>query len=155
MSTFQKAAERARKMGDTDGSPSNESVSSGIGAQMTIARDLQKDSDGTAITSEIAQEDLKDYLGGLMVLPREAYNEVARMHNQEAVEIGHLSQIVFMVHGGSSMDEGGNLIHKQEWVYTIRSDRQSLRAGERGRSRSVDSVESSRLSSLPPTMSYG
>jgi len=154
-STFQAAKERmdkyekaAQAIADSLGS-SNESVSSGIGAQMRIARNLQRDPDGTATTSEIAQEGMEDALGGPIVLPRDVFNEAARMHNKEAV--GHSSQMVSTVHRGSSVDEEGNQVYKQPRVYTIPSTQRSGRQ----RSRSLDSQGSSRLSSPPPTTDYG
>jgi len=62
--TFQKALERAKNAESSMQSGSEKSVSSGIGAQMKIARDLQdQDPDGTATTSEIAREELGEYLG--------------------------------------------------------------------------------------------
>jgi len=129
----------------------DESVSSGIGAQMIIARDLQDPDEVT--TSEPAGEDVNDCLGGPEILPRGVYNETARMHNQEAREIGHPSQIVSTVHGRSSVDEEGNLVYKQPKIYTIPDSTRSTRM--RVRSKSVDSQESSRLSSPPPITSYG
>jgi len=133
-STFQKAAERARKMEAIENSPSNESVSSGIGAQMRIARDLQRDPDGTATTSEIAQEPAEDCLGGPLVLPWEGFNETVRMHNQKAKDMGHLSQILSTVHGGGSLDEEGNRVYKQPRVYKIPSDSQQPESKTRQRS---------------------
>jgi len=66
-STFQKAKKRMEKaeaeFGTVPDVSANDSVSSGIGAQMIIARNLQRDSDGTATTSEIAREELGEYLG--------------------------------------------------------------------------------------------
>jgi len=100
--------------------------------------------------TESESEFESEALGGPMVLPRDVYNETARMHNEEARETGHLSQIVSTVHGGSSVDEEGNLVYKQLRVYTIPS---TPRMSARGRSRSVGSQESSRLASPPPTTS--
>jgi len=114
---------------------------------------LPTDPDETATTSKITREELGDYLGGPVVLPRDVFNETARMHNEEAREKGHPSQIVSTIHGGSSVDEEGNLVYKQPRVYPIPSDTQ--RSTRRQRSRSVDSQDSSRLSSPPPTMKYG
>ena len=79
------------------------------------------DPDGTATTSEIAREEFRENIGEALVLPREIYNEVARVHNQEAREIGHLSQQVSTVHGESSVDEERKLVFKQRKVYTIPS----------------------------------
>jgi len=62
--TFQKASERAKKAESSMESGSEKSVSSGIGAQMKIARDLQnQESDGTASTPDVAREELGDHLG--------------------------------------------------------------------------------------------
>jgi len=96
--------------------------SSHIGDLIERAGPLPTDPDGTATTSEIAREELGEYLGGPVVLAREVYNETARMHNEEARETGHQSQIVSTVHGGSSMDKKGELVYKQPRVYTIPSD---------------------------------
>jgi len=127
-----------KRMAKTASDTTTESVSSGIGAQMIKARELQEqDPDGKATTSEIAREELGDYLGGPVVLPREVYNKTARMHNDEAREKGHPSQIVLTVHSGSSVDEEGNLVYKQPRVYTIPSD------------------DGSALSSPPLTTNYG
>jgi hypothetical protein len=151
--TFKKAVARMRaeerKSAEKD-DHSTESVSSGIGAQIRIALGLE-DLDGTATTSEIVQKKFEDAMGGPVVLPRDVYNERARMHNQEAREIGHASQMVSTVYGGSSVDEEGNLVYKQPRVYTI------LDSSNRGRqrSRSLDSQGSSRLSSPLPMTSYG
>jgi len=76
-------------------------------------------------------------LGGPVVLPRDVYNEAARMHNKEAQEQGHLSQVVSTVHGRSSVDEDGNEVYKQPRVYMIPSD------------------DGSSLSSPTPTTNYG
>jgi len=145
--TFKKAVARMKAEEQKKSDCSIESISSGIGEQMKIARDLE-DSDGTATTSEIAQEGRKEYMGGQVVLPRDVFNEAVRMHNKEAVE--HPSQIVSTVHGGSSVDDEGNLVYKQPRVYTIPSTRSG-----RQRSRSLDSQGLSRLSSPPPTTDYG
>jgi len=149
--TFKKAVARMRAEERKSGEKADqitESVSSGIGEQMKIVRDLE-DPDGTATTSEIAQEGMEDALGGPVVLPRDVFNEAARMHNKEAV--GHPSQMVSTVHGGSSVDEDGNQVYKQPRVYTIPSTQRDGRQ----RSRSLDSQGSSRLSSPPPTTDYG
>jgi len=85
---------------------SDESVSSGIGAQMIIARDLQgQDPDGTATTSEIAREELGDYLGEVkpaaVTLTREQYDQ-------------------------ATCEEYGNRRSQQHSVHTISSDDSSL-----------------------------
>jgi hypothetical protein len=123
-STFQRAKERLdKKMADESGSPGpTEASSSHIGRQLEILGRAQPlDPEGTATTSEIAREGVEDALGGPVVLPREVFNEAARLHNQQAV--GHPSQMVSTVHGGSSVDEGGNMVYKQPRVYTIPSTR--------------------------------
>jgi hypothetical protein len=90
---------------------------------MTIARDLQQDPDGTATTSEIAEEGKEGR--GALVLPRDVFNDLARHHNQEAKNTDHESQLVSTVHGGSSVDEEGRLVYKQPRVHTIPSDTSS------------------------------
>jgi len=107
---------------------------------MEIARGLE-DPDGMATNSEIAHEleqlrndDEEEGQPPPVILPRGIYNEAARMHNQEAEEKGHSSQIVSTVHGGSSVDDEGNRVYKQPRVYTIASSRSG-----RQRSRSLDS----------------
>jgi len=148
--TFQKAKERLDKMMSEKAGQKDESdaSSSHIGAQLEKMGRGNLDLDGTATTSEIAQEGMEDALGGPVVLPRDVFNEAARMHNKEAV--GHPSQIVSTVHGGSSVDEEGNQVYKQPRVYTIPSTRSG-----RQRSRSLDSQGSTELSSPPPTTDYG
>jgi len=144
--TFKKAVARMRAEEGKKSSVASEE-SSHIGQQLEIQRALQ-DSEGTATTSEIAQEGMEDALGGPVVLPREVFNDAVRMHNKEAV--GHPRQMVSTVHGGSSVDEEGNQVYKQPRVYTI----PSMRSG-RQRSRSLDRQGSSELSSPPPTTNYG
>jgi len=151
--TFKKAVARMREEERKSAEGSIASTeSSHIGGLLDKTTGPLTDPDGTATTSEIAQEG-RNAMGEPMELPREIYNEAARMHNQEAREIGHPSQIVSTVHGGSSVDEEGNLVYKQPRVYTIPDSTRSART--RVRSRSVDSQESSRLSSPPPTTNYG
>jgi hypothetical protein len=134
-------AKAKENMQQREASPSPSAVtseSSHIGRQLDIQRALQ-DSEGTATTSEInmeGREEEGEQQGQALVLPREIFNEAARIHNQEAREEGHPSQIVSTVHGGSSVDDEGHLVYKQPRVYTIPSD------------------TGSPLSS-PPTTSYG
>jgi len=151
-STFQRAKERMDKaMAKPSRAVHTQATSSsGEGAQLEQMGRGAHDLDGTATTSEIAREGADDMMGGLVVLPREIYNEAVRMHNQEAREVGHDSQAVSTVHGGSSVDEKGNLVYEQPRIYMIPSSRSG-----RQRSSSLDSQESSRLLSPPPTTDYG
>jgi len=116
-----------------------ESVSSGIGAQMKIAWDLQ-DPDGTATTSEVAREDLGDYLGvqqKAVTLTREQFNQGVRIHNAEVRAEGHPSQVIEPIWGTAQViDEYGNRRSQQHAVHTISGN------------------DSSELSS-PPVTSYG
>jgi len=89
----------------------NDSVSSGIGAQMIIARGLQ-DLDGTATTSEIAREGVdeeKEQTVALdaVTLPREAFNRTIYENNNRATETGHLSQVMEPVLGTAPCDKFG------------------------------------------------
>jgi len=136
-STFQRAKERAKNYEKTSKAGTEES--SHIGDLLERPTE-----------SESGSEFESNALGGPMVLPRNVYNETVRMHNEKARETGHHSPILSTVHGGSSVDEDGNLVYKQPRVYTIPS---TPRMSARGRSRSVDSQKSSRLSSPPPTTS--
>jgi len=116
------------------------SESSGIGEQMTIARNLQ-DPDGTVTTSEIARGELEvgEYLGeeqlAAVTLTRQDFNRGVRIHNAEARAAGDLSQIMEPVLGPVPCDEYGNRFSQQHDVQTILSDDSSL--------------------SPPPTTSYG
>jgi len=76
-------------------------TSSGIGEVLDkhkeITGSLPTDPDGTATTSEIAREQLGDYLGvqqAAVTLTREQFNQGVRIHNAEAMAGGHLSQII-------------------------------------------------------------
>jgi len=95
------------------------------------------DPDGTAMTSEIAREELGDYLGKAQLvavtLTREQFNQGVRVHNAEVIAAGRLSQIMEPVLPVNT-DKDGNRREKVE-VYTIASDESSL--------------------SPPPTTSYG
>jgi len=125
-STFQKAKERMDKLlSETSAAGTNES--SHIGELIKHREGpLPTDPDGTAMTTKIAREELGDYLGGPVVLPRNVFNNTVRMQNDEAREKGHPSHLVSTVHSGSSMDEEGNLVYKQLRVYTIPSDGSEL-----------------------------
>jgi hypothetical protein len=89
-STFQKAKERLDKKMAEDSLSGSEAPTSGIREVLDRHNAIigRLDPDGTATTSDIAQEPADDGLGGPVVLPREVYNEAARMHNQEARERG-------------------------------------------------------------------
>jgi len=137
-STFQKAKERMeRMMQEISGPehsvsvPDGESVSSGIGAQMIIARDLQRDPDGTATTSEIAREELGEYLGqeqpAAVTVTREIFNQGVRIHNAEQRAAGHPSQVMELVLPQTApCDEVGIRKSQQYDVHIITSDDSSL-----------------------------
>jgi len=142
-STFQKAKDRLDKKMEEEaemakGSTPEESQtsSSGIGAQMEIARGLQ-DPDGTATTSEIAQEgrtERGEVQPAAVTLTREQYNQGVRIHNAEVRAEGHPSQVIEPIWGANDViDEYGN--RHTHAVHTIASDDSSL--------------------SPPPTTSYG
>jgi len=131
-----------KRMTEESASETSVTSSSHIGDQ--IDKYYAEYLDGTATTSEIArgvsEDEEKDPRGneserGALVLPRSVYNDLARYHNREAKDTGHVSQVVSTVHGGSSVDEEGNLVYKQPRVYTIPSDDSPL--------------------SSPPATSYG
>jgi len=98
---------------------------------------LPTDPDGTATTSEIAQEELGDYLGVQQVavtLTREQFNQGIRIHNAEVRAEGHPSQVIEPIWGTAEViDEYGNRCSHA--VHTISSDDSSL--------------------SPPPTTDYG
>jgi len=150
-STFQKAKDRLdKKMKEdeelarshsisTEKSENvSKSASSGIGAQMIIARDLQ-DPDGTATTSEIAREDLDESSGKVqqaaVTLTRQQFNQGVRIHNAEVRAAGHPSQQMEPVFGTAPCKEFGIRKSQQYDVHIISSDDSSL--------------------SPPPTTSYG
>jgi len=94
-------------------------------------RESTSPSEASAVSSSYIGDPLEEStapgpeaLGRPVVLPRDIFNEAVRIHNEEAREQGHLSQICPTVHGGSSVDEEGNLVYKQPRVYTIPSDTQ-------------------------------
>jgi len=93
--------------------------SSHIGQQLEMMGRNQLDPDETATTSEIDREEPGDCLGGPVVHPREVYNEMARMHNEEARDTEHSSELMSTVHGRSIVDEDGNSVYKQPRVYKI------------------------------------
>jgi len=104
-----------------------ESVSSGIGAQMKIARDVE-DPDGTATTSEIPREELGDDLEvqpAAVVLTREQFNQGVRIHNAEVRADGHPSQVIEPVWATAQVvDEHGN--RRLPTILMISSDDSSL-----------------------------
>jgi hypothetical protein len=55
-------------------------------------------------------------------LPREVFNAAVRIHNAEARETGHLSQVVEPVWGEAKVDEYGNRFSQEKKVYTISDD---------------------------------
>jgi len=103
-----------------------------------ITGPLPTDPDGTATTSEIAREELGDYLGvqpAAVTLTREQYNQGVRIHNAEVRAEGHPSQVIEPIWSENSViDEYGN--RRKHEVHTISSD------------------DGSSLSP-PPTTSYG
>jgi len=104
-----------------------ESVSSGIGAQMIIARDLPKDPDGTATTSEIAREGVDDegkqvVALDAMTVPREVFNRIIYDNNRKARETGHLSQVMKPVLGTAPCDKFVQRFSQMDRVQTISSD---------------------------------
>jgi len=138
VSTFQKAKERMDKYME---SSSAGDESSGIGELLKDRKGpLPTDPDGTATTSEIAREELGDYLGeeqpAAVTLTREQFNQGVRIHNTEAMAAGNLSQIMEPVLGTPPCDEYRNRRSQQHSVHTITSD------------------DGSSLSP-PPTTSYG
>jgi len=124
VSTFQKARERMDKYME---SSSAGDESSGIGELLKDRKGpLPTDPDGTATTSEIAREELRDYLGEVqpvaVTLTREQFNQGVRIHNAEARAAGHPSQIMEPVLGTPPCDEYGNNRSQQHSVHTISSD---------------------------------
>jgi len=111
--------------------------SSHIGEQLERMGLLPTDPDGTATSSEIAREELGDYLGvqqEAVSLTREQFNQGVRIHNAEMRAEGHPSQVIELVWGENSViDEYGN--RRSHAVHTISSG--------------------SELSTPPPTTNYG
>jgi len=101
---------------------------SGIGEVLDkhneITGSLPTDPDGTATTSEIAREELGDYLGVQPVavtLTREQFNQGVRIHNAEVRAEGHPSQVIEPIwRENSVIDEYGN--RQRHEVHTIPSD---------------------------------
>jgi len=73
---------------------------------------LPMDPDRTATTSEIAREELGDYLGvqqAAVTLTREQFNQGIRIHNAGVRAEGHLSQVIEPIWGTAEViDEYGN-----------------------------------------------
>jgi len=135
-STFQKAKERMEKFMEEASSAGDES--SGIGQLLKDRKGpLPTDPDGTATTSEIAREELGDYLGvqqAAVTLTREQFNQGVRIQSAEVRAEGHPSQVIEPIWGTAEViDEYGN--RRSHAVQTISSDDSSL--------------------SPPPTTSYG
>jgi len=136
-STFQKAKERMDKL-LSESSPAGTDESSHIGELIKDRKGpLPTDPDGTATTSEVAQEELGDYLGvqpAAVTLTREQFNQGVRIHNAEVRAEGHPSQAIEPIWGTAQViDEYGN--RRPPAVLTILNDDSSL--------------------SPPPTTSYG
>jgi len=85
---------------------------------------LRTDPDGTATTSEIAQEELGYYLGvqpAAVTLTREQFNQGVRIQNAEVRAEGHPSQVIKPIwRENSVIDEYGN--SRKHAVVTIPSD---------------------------------
>jgi len=87
--TFQRAKERMEKaeaeFGTAPDTSVDDIVSSRIGAQMIIARDLKtRDRDSTDTTSEInreGREEEGEHQRPALVLPKDLFNGAARMQN--------------------------------------------------------------------------
>jgi len=117
-------------------------TSSGIGEVLDKHNEITgsplTDPDGMATSSEIAREELGDYLGvqqAAVTLTKEQFNQGVRIHNAEVMAEGHLSQIIEPIwRENSVIDEYGN--RRDHAVHTISSD------------------DSSSLSP-PPTTNYG
>jgi len=129
ISTFQKVKERMDKYEKASKAGTDES--SHIGELLKDRTGpLPTDPDGTATTSEIAREELGDYLGedqpAAVTLTREQFNQGVRIHNAEVVAAGHLSQVMEPVLGTPPCDEYGNRRSQQHSVHTILSDDSSL-----------------------------
>jgi len=121
-STIQKAKERMDKYME---SSSAGDKSSGIGELLKDRKGpLPTDPDGTATTSEVAREELGDYLGvqqAAVTLTREQLNQGVRIHNAEMRAEGHLSQVIEPIRKENSViDEYGN--RRGHAVHTISSD---------------------------------
>jgi len=127
-STFQKAKERLDKKMAKESLSGSEAPTSGIGAVLDRHNAITGsfvDPDGTATTSEIAREECeKDQQlveqPEAVTLPREVFNQAVRIHNKEARESGHPSQVIEPVWGPSKRDKYGRPLEGK--VHTISSD---------------------------------
>jgi hypothetical protein len=114
------------------GSGTQDSVTSGIGEVLDRHNAITGvDPEGTATTSEIAREGHEDEeqlveQPAAVTLPREVFNQAVRIHNAEARETGHLSQVVEPVWGPAKRDKYGRPLVEEAKVYTISSDDSSL-----------------------------
>jgi len=139
--SLKKAKENLEEKMSSRESTVTTTTSSGIGEVLDkhneITGSLPTDPDGTATTSEIAREELGDYLGvqqAAVTLTREQFNQGVRIHNAEVRAEGHPSQVIEPIWSENSViDEYGN--RRKHEVHTISSDDSSL--------------------SPPPTTSYG
>jgi len=88
-STFQRAKDRMDKLMSETASLAGTDESSHIGELIKNHKGpLPTDPDGTATTSEVAREELGDYLGleeqpAAVTLTREQFNQGVRVHNAE------------------------------------------------------------------------
>jgi hypothetical protein len=144
-STFQKAKERLDKKMAEEVRSGTEASTSGIREVLDRHHAITgpfEDSEGTATTSEIAREGHEDEEKQMVeqpaaiTLPREVFKQAVRIHNKEARETGHPSQVVEPVWGPAKRDKYGRPLIEEAQVHTISSD------------------DSSSLSP-PPTTSYG
>jgi len=91
-----------------------------------ITGPLPTDPDGTATTSEIAREDLGDFLGecqlAAVTLTREQFNQGVRIDNAKVRAAGHPRQIMEPVLGTAKCDEYGNRLSQQANIHTISSN---------------------------------
>jgi len=126
--SLKKAKENLEGKMSSAQSTTTTTTSSGIGEVLDrhneITGSLPTDPDGTATTSEIAREELGDYLGvqqAAVTLTREQFNQGVRIHNAEVMAEGHLSQIIEPIwRENSVIDEYGN--RRDHAVHTIPSD---------------------------------
>jgi len=140
MTTFQKAKESVDKKEEEDRAAaavletsSDEGASTVSSSHISDllkdrAGQISTDSDGTATTSEIAREELGDYLVvqlAAVTLTREQFNQGIRIHNAEVRAEGHPSQAIEPIWGMAQViDEYGN--RRPPAVLTISSDNSSL-----------------------------
>jgi len=111
-STFQKAKERLDKKMAEESRSGSEAPTSGIGEVLDRHNAITGsfvDPDGTATTSEIAREGEGQLVEQpeAVTLPREVFNQAVRIHNKEARESGHLSQVIEPVWGPAKCDTYG------------------------------------------------